>query len=320
MKNISQGGLLRQQWVLYGTAFFASLFYALLTYLAPQAGNSFGLSKLKLLLLQLTIVIPYALTWFFSAYGLSTLGCYIEAAKSENIALVNLLRNFKTGLLWIVSGTILSAIVGGIKMFFMTDNNILPPMTIVINYLYIFPSLIGFIAIYRGVLQLRLSKEVSGNKPVSYIFTTFIVLLISGSYVYLLYTNPTRQFSADPTIPATYFLPDSLILITIVLPIIVSWWLGFYSVFTMSDLVPYLTGVGIFKGLTRILYGTWSIIFASIIIQALLSLGTARLYSVGLTILLLVIYMFIILQGMGYLLIALGSNSLQKSLNENINI
>lgn len=292
----------------------ASLLYLCLTFFAPQmTNNTFNFSPLQILLLKITIAFPYIATWWFAVYGLSKLEQYIAIAKEENATMVLLLSSFRTGLLWIVTSTIIVALIGVIRPYFATNTDISPFFTILTNYLYVFPQLIGFFLIYRGVTQLQASKEMSEHKHTSYLLTTLVVFFIASIYLFLIATNPTRQFSSDPAIPATYYLPDVLILFTIILPILGSWWLGFSAAFTMSDIIPYLTRAELYKGLTRIVYGIWSIIFTSILIQALLSLGGTRLYGLGIGVILLVVYIFVLLQGIGYLFIALGSKTLQKS-------
>lgn len=307
----------KQQLIFYGTASLVSLCYVLLTFFAPQTSNAFNLGQGQIFFLKFTIAVPYIARWFFAAYGLLALKRYISMAKDEDVAVTKLLRSFQNSIYWFIIGTILIALIGGVKSYFPENTDILPTYTIVTNYLYVFPSLIGFITIYRGVLHLRSSQEMSESKLASYMFNTLIVLFFSGFYIFLIYTNPSRQFSSDPANPATYYLPDLIILLTIVIPTFISWWFGFTSAFLLSDTVPHLVRAASFKGITKILYGIWSIIFSSIIIQSLLSLGSARLYAVGLGFLLLVIYIFIIFEVLGYYFIAHGSNDLRKSLNEN---
>lgn len=305
----------KKQKLYYSIAVGASVLYLFLTFSAPPASNTFGFSPLQILLLKTTIALPYIATWILGVYGLSTLERYIDQTKEKNDGVIKLLSFLRTGILWILIGTIFVALLGGIRTAYFAENtNIRPLFTIATNYLYVFPQLIGFVLIYKGVARLHAAEEMSQHKHTSYLFTTFVVFLISCIYVFLLATNPTRQFSSDPALPATYYLPDILILLTIVIPILASWWLGFSAAFTMSDLIPHLTRAELFKGITRIVYGIWAIIFTSIIIQALLSLGGTRLYDLGIGIILLIVYIFITLQGIGYLFIALGSNTLRKSI------
>lgn len=306
---------MKQQKIFYVCAVFASLIYLFLTFLAPQTANAFNLSPGQILFLKITIALPYLATWIFAAYGLSKLTQYIGEAKPEKTAMMDLFRSYRVGLLWIITGTVLVALIGGVRSYIM-NTSILPSLTIVSNYLYVFPSLFGFIAIFRGTLLLQSSPEMSEHKHREYLLITIIISVIASFYIFLIFTNPSRQFSADPTVAATYYLSDLLILLTIVLPIIITWWLGFFVAFTMSDLIPYIIRTEFIQGITRILYGIWSIIFASIIIQALLSLGSTRLYAIGIGFLLLIVYIFVLLQGLGYFLIALGSNELRKSMKK----
>jgi len=304
---------MKKQWIYYGIGVTASVIYLLLTFLAPATSNAFGLSSLQILLLKITVALPYIATWIFGVYGLSTLDKYIELTKDKNDNMTNTLIFLRSGLLWIIMGTILVGVIGSARSYFATNTEIRPLFTIVTNYLYIFPQLIGFFFIFRGVIKLQASKEMSEHKHTSYFFTTLIVVLISCIYVYMVATNPSRQFSPDPNMAATYYLPDILIGFTIVLPILTTWWLGFSAAFTLSDLIPYLTRAELFKGVTRIVYGIWATIFTSILIQALLSLGGTRLSGLSLGIILLIVYVFVLLQGIGFLFIALGSNTLRKS-------
>lgn len=307
-----------KQWIYYGIGFFAIVVYSLFTFLAPQnpSANTFELTQAQLFFLKFTIALPYFVTWILGLYGLFTLERYIELTEEDEDAVPLLLSSFYTGLVLIFSGTMLAALVGSLKSYFVTNAFLLPFFTIATNYLYVFPSLVGFFVIYRGVSHLQSSREMAEYRRDNSLFSMFIVLLLSAFYVFLIFTNSTRQFSVDSSILVTYFLPDIFILATLVLPIIFTWWLGFFSAFTMSDIVPSFTRMELYKGMTRILYGIWSIIFASIVIQALLSLGNTRLYSVGLVPLLFVIYIFVLLQGFGYFFIAFGAHTLQKSVKE----
>lgn len=309
---------MKKQWLYYSAAVLASIIYLSLSFFAPQnpSAGRLGLNSVQLIFLKFTIAIPYITTWFFAMYGLSRLEKYIRSTKNKKDGMLALLHSFWVGFLWVSGGTILVALAGGLRSYFMLNMNIYPIITMIMNYLYVFPPLVGFFIMYRGVSKLRSSQELSVYKYSGSFVNTLIVLIISAFYLFLIFTNPTRQFSSDPMIPATYYLPDILILVTIVAPIIVTWWLGFSIAFIMGDLIPYFTKAELFKGTTRILYGIWAIIFTSILIQSLLSLGTEKLYAIGLGLLLLLIYIFVILQGIGYFFLAFGANTLFNSTNK----
>jgi len=308
--------LTNKQWMYYGMGLLLILIYCYLSFFAPQNlfANTFSLNQLQVFFLKFIIAISFITTWILAVYGLSILHRYITLAKEKENPVIPLLRSLRTGLIWIVLGSIFFGFVGVIKSYFIPNTAVVHLFTIVANYLLVFPFLIGFITMYRGALIFQSTTEMSTHKHSSYLSNSIMVFIISLFYIFLIFTNPSRQFSFDPAVSATYYLPDVLILSTIVLPTIIAWWLGFYASFTISNLIPYLSHTEIFKGITRILYGIWSIIFTSIIIQALTSFGEARLNAIGLGALLLLIYVSVFLQGIGYLFVALGSNVLQKSL------
>src|SRR5258706_1749730 len=215
----------KRQWIYYGVTLISIFIYSLLSFFAPTnpSSKTFGLTETQIFFLKFTIIIPYFITWALAAYGLSTLEKYIALIKTKDDTIKPLLKSFRTGLIWIVLGTILTSLAGGLQPFFMTNKSLLPIISIGINYMYVFPSLIGFIVIFRGALQLQYSPEMHDRKRVSYLFNTIIIFVISIIYIFLIYTNPTRQFSTNPSIPPTYYLPDIVIALTIVLPIIATW-------------------------------------------------------------------------------------------------
>ena len=135
---------MKKQWIYYGIGVTASVIYLLLTFLAPATSNAFGLSSLQILLLKITVALPYIATWIFGVYGLSTLDKYIELTKDKNDNMTNTLIFLRSGLLWIIMGTILVGVIGSARSYFATNTEIRPLFTIVTNYLYIFPQLIGW--------------------------------------------------------------------------------------------------------------------------------------------------------------------------------
>lgn len=306
---------MHNKWFYYSIAFLASLTYVGLIMFTPASPSAsrLGLNQGELLLLRFTIAVPYIITWFLAMYGLSALDKYLQSSKKKSDAIIKLLHSFWVGLLIVALGTLVVGVLGGVRPYFYPNTPPYQLLTIIMNYLYVFPPLIGFFLMFKKISQLRLSKELSGYKQRSYVSNTIIVIIVAIFYLFLLFTNPLRQASSDPTIPATYYLSDGFIIGTIAVPLMVAWWFGFSVAFSVGDIVPHLTRIDIYKGVNRILYGIWAIIFTSILIQSLLSLGTARLLQIGLGLLLFIIYIFVILQGVGYLFLALGAKNLQQS-------
>lgn len=289
-------------------AYLGLTFFAPLT---PTAAN-LQLSALQLVFLKLTVAIPYILTWTMAIYGLTILGQYLKTANNTENKLMPLLAALRKGLTWIIIGLIATVLVGALKSYSIFMPSALPAITIVTNYLYIFPLLMGIWELHKGTKKLRLLQQDAKLLLSDRIVRALIIVLLAAFYVFLVFTNPNRQVGPDAQTAASYYLPDPLIVLTIIVPIFSTWWLGFSVAFGLSDNIPRIASAAYFKAMTKILYGIWAIIFTSILLQTLLSLGTTRLLAIGLGMLLLLIYVFLLLQGLSYLFLALGIKKLKN--------
>ncbi|HSX02565.1 MAG TPA: hypothetical protein VLI05_04625 [Candidatus Saccharimonadia bacterium] len=299
----------RRNYSLLGVAI---VLYLGFTSFAPTTSSAIHLEPIQLMLLRLTLTIPYLITWVLGVYGLTLLDDYLRSKATAGREFAPLMAGLRRGLWWVVIGLVVSAIIGSLRPYF-TEPISKPVITIITNYLYVFPLLIGVWEIFRGIEQLKAAyRKIMAQSPLSdAIIKTIIILVIGAFYVFLVFTNPNRQVPQSNLILASYYLPDWLIVLTIIVPVFVTWWLGFSVAFTLNDLLPYLSSTDYFKSLTRVMYGLWAIIFSSILLQSVLSLGAARLVTIGLGALLLVLFAFILLQGFGFLLLALGIKRLR---------
>jgi hypothetical protein len=162
---------------------------------------------------------------------------------------------------------------------------------------------------FRGLRRAALQRalKIAGGDT---LIKVMIVSVLALVYIFLIYTNPNRQEAINAVTPASYYLPDFFIATTLVIPVIAMWWFGFSAAFLLSEVITRSINADQFKAQTKILYGIWAIIFTSILLQALLSLGAGRLMSIGLGPLLGIVYVFIVLQGVGYLFVSLGARQL----------
>lgn len=236
------------------------------------------------------------------------LGNYVRSFKQDTVSSLAL-KATHNGLVWIIFSVVITALLSSLRT---ASPDLFPVLTILINYLYVFPLLIGFWIMYQGLrsaigMQEQKTRSFFGNDmPIK----TLMVLIVASFYVFLIFTNPNRQDAINSFTPASYYLPDFLIIATLIIPVIVTWWLGFSVAFLLSEVITRSVNANFFKAQTKILYGIWAIIFTSIVLQALLSLGSGRLLSIGLGPLLGLVYLFVILQGAGYLFISLGARRL----------
>lgn len=298
----------KSNWLGYSLLAAAVIVYLGFTFFAPQSQNTLGLTPLQISLLRLSVTIPYILSWIMAGYGLMVLGNYVRSFKQDTVSSLAL-KATHNGLVWIIFSVVITALLSSLRT---ASPDLFPVLTILINYLYVFPLLIGFWIMYQGLrsaigMQEQKTRSFFGNDmPIK----TLMVLIVASFYVFLIFTNPNRQDAINSFTPASYYLPDFLIIATLIIPVIVTWWLGFSVAFLLSEVITRSVNANFFKAQTKILYGIWAIIFTSIVLQALLSLGSGRLLSIGLGPLLGLVYLFVILQGAGYLFISLGARRL----------
>src|SRR4051812_22837765 len=99
------------------------------------------------------------------------------------------------------------------------------------NYVTVILYLLALLYILRASRKLNASIKPGGwyYKSVRSVVVP-IVTVISAVYVWLVFRNPFRTVSSDPLVRPTYFLPDWLIVLTIVAPYIFIWLCGSLAV------------------------------------------------------------------------------------------
>ncbi len=293
-----------RNWFTYSLVLILWLAYTFLTFQAPQANSNqqFNLTPTQLSLLKLTIVLPYLAIWFAAAFGLLRFKRYVSTIFESPDG--HALSKIGTGLDLLVFGLIFSAVLGATRSFFLDAPNLLRTVAILINYSYVLIPLAAFWMLFSGSRDLLLQlKGVSISNTKKVILLTILGLL-AIIYLWLIVTNTT--------VSATYYMPHILVLLTIGLPALVSWGLGLLSALHIQTYAEKVPGVIYRQALAKFVYGIYSVIAGSILLQALLSLGTQKLLGLGLAQILGIVYLFLIVQGLGFFLIAIGSNKLSK--------
>ena len=296
----------------YGLILAAWLLYMYLTFYAPltPAVKTLGLHEFQLNLLRITITIPYLAIWLVTMYGILKLNSYVK--RTRQFPDGKALSKLASGLLILLIGVVFSSVLSALRSFLTFNSEVLAPITILINYSYVVFPLIGFLFIFLGskdIIKIVKKATIPAGQKIVYLAP---LLLFAVLYVWFIFTNPIRQISTEPTIPATYYLPDSLIILTIILPVIIGWVLGILAALNFQFYSKNVKGIIYRDSLSLFVRGIYFIIGSSIFLQALLSLGSVRLINLGLQSLLILIYLFLAIQALGYYLIFLGSNKLTK--------
>lgn len=289
-------------------AFLAGVIYFYFTMAAPEttSGASLGLTGLKLLIVKATFALPYALVGVIGAFAASKLK-YLKTQVGDE-AIRDGYGALGNGILILVTGQIFLQLVGLVRSYYPENYDLVAFVTVLTNYVNALIPIVAFFYVYRGA-KIFSEKLKEKFKDIDYL-SLFITGIIGIVLVLLVFTNPIRQVSSIPGVTPTYYIPDILIAITLVIPILIGWFLGFRSAFILSESILMSERERI--NFSRLSNGLLLVIFSSILLQGITSAGTERLISFGLGGVLALIYAFVVTLGAGYGMIALSSKDQQK--------
>lgn len=283
------------------------LFFSLDTPQSESAQN-YDISPAGIIALKISILVPFLLCWIFAVTGWVYFRDFVKSLpkNAERRAYNNVAR----GLLVVIAGLIVPALVNTTYRYFSgTEAGELS--TKINNYVNIFLPLIGFSWMFVGTSQLMRNmnlKIATWSKTI----TVFLpVTLFSIFYIAMIFTNPSRQYSADPSIPASFYISDPLIIVTIILPVIASWIVGLHLALNLEQYSHHVNQKQK-PGLANFYNGVLFIVGSVILTQALESVGGERFSSYGLGIILFLIVLLLVTISIGYGLIAKGAKKLSQ--------
>ena len=288
--------------------------YCGITLLTPQdpAAQKYQLSALSLNLLIVSVSLPYLICWLFATSGWLHLRefAHNQPRGPERDGFTKIAY----GLLALVASLVVPTLVRAVYVY-ISHNPTSAGWNIFNNYMGIFFPLLGFLLMFMGSLQIvsQITSKVTRIAKATTVF--FPVVLFSIFYLFMIFANPTRQTSLDPSVQPTYFLPDNMIITTIILPVIATWFLGLLLVLNLEHYSHYSKTINRL-GLVSFYNGIIIIVATTILTQVLASLGNSRFANLNLGVLLAIIYVFLGLLALGFGLIARGAKKLQSPISK----
>jgi hypothetical protein len=276
---------------------------------APMASNVFHIHPTVLSLLRLSVSIPYLIIWLAAAYSALTVWRYARTIDPSPEA---------TAFYWMAKGIaillgslVVSTLLSSIRSYFAEATDMRPLLTILTNYGYIVPYFIAFVYFARASSRLTLHNQpmpIQASRVALYSIPLMIFI-----YVLLetIFSNPNRLIAIGPN-GATYYLRDSLLVLTVILPSLVTWVLGLITALRITSYYQAVRGIIYRQSLSHLAKGIMAVLVGSIILQGVLSLGTQRILFLGLSQVLVIVYAFLLIQLLGFLMIARGANNLAK--------
>lgn len=278
--------------------------YAVMLLIAPPpriAMDRYNLTINQLHLLELTIIIPMAIIWFIAFYGYSKLRAYTDLIKDSKDG--KQINRIATGVLILTIGTPFTTVASSIMTVISQDMpNFRPTSLIIRHYLDILVPLLAFILISGGARGLH---DLTKHRPPQYVINAVAGIFIVIGVTYCWVILNAHNFNA------AYFLPEWLVLTTIVIPYMYTWYLGMMSAYQVHAYSLKVPGIVYRRNWNLFAAGIAAIIVASIIYQYAATL-TRQFSSLRLIPLLCIVYSLLALISVGYILVALGAKKLQK--------
>jgi hypothetical protein len=282
--------------------------YPLLTLLPePQAKilKTYGLNHSSYYLVIVPIVVLLILIWAAGFYGSLILKKYAWIIRgSRDGRAMNIISD---GLLVLSLGLPITSVVSAISALVERNHlGAIAALTIFNNYLSLLIMGISFMLIAVGAEHLYdIVRPKISPWPQKIWVLAFIVF--STLYTYFIIFQSTLEGGARKE----FFLPNWLLLISVVIPYLYIWYRGINSAYCLLEYRVNVSGKLYKSALSLMAAGITMVIISSVASRTITSLAI-KLTSLDLTPLLFIIYALLALTGVGFLLIAAGARRLRK--------
>ncbi|HVX24199.1 MAG TPA: hypothetical protein VG992_02550 [Candidatus Saccharimonadales bacterium] len=269
--------------------------------------HMYNLSSDSYHILLFAITVPSILIWFVGFYSYAQLQCYVRSLAGSPEE-----QDFKrlaNGVRWLVWSLPVSALVNIIlNSIANTHIGFYSAAIIISNYVALILPLIGFSLISsaaHGLLsraQTRLTLS-----SARFIILVFVVLGV----LYCYFTFRHFNLSSFGSLDNPYHLPVWLMVLTVAIPYLYAWFVGLLASYELMHFSNQVTGVLYRQALRLLAGGTIAVVISSIGSQYSSSVSPHVGYFV-LNHRLLFSYLFRVIAGAGYVLIAFGVSRLHR--------
>jgi hypothetical protein len=282
-----------------------AILYLVLSLVLPV--NQHTLSQLHLSMYQyrvlvFVILIPYILIWFTAFFAYVKIRDYTTTLGKEREAPA--FAHITKGVQVMAWGLAVPAIISTIlKAIAVQHASFSQAATIISSYLTLIVPLIAFTFISDGSRILSNLVKVRPGKNGMRIFA--LLFIIFGVY-YTVLTLTARYVHGNP-----YHLSHTLTMFTIIIPYLYAWFMGFMGCYEIILYAKKIKGLLYKRALNRLAAGIGVVIGSSIFIQ-FINVVYAYKDNSSLGSLIVLIYMLLISEAIGYVLIVIGAKSLKR--------
>ena len=214
------------------------------------------------------------------------------------------------GILWLALWLPISAVVSSASSgYYQVHTGSTELLVIFNNYLNLVILFIALLQVNYGSKKLLSVVKKSESTLPQTLMALFIAF--AAFYPFLVLKDSARQFPTHAVPVATYYLSDWWTIFTIVIPRLLMWYLGIQAVYNLYVYRKKIRGAIYKQALDNLVKGLGGVIIMLIVLRCFQSLAS-QLAGLSLGGILLIVYAFLILIGIGYLLIARGAQHLQR--------
>lgn len=265
-----------------------------------------NLSQLHLNIAQyrvfiLSVLIPYCFIWIAGFFAYNRMQSYTRLIDGEREEPA--FRRITDGIIVMAWGMVIPAVIGVILRGIAASHpSFTPAVSVINNYLMLLVPLIAFTYIGIGT---RFLSDLVKHRPSYKGLKVFAFLFIALGVIYCYLTLHAWFTGGNP-----YHLSLPLTMITIMLPYLYVWFLGFLACYELVVYAQNIKGLLYKHALNQLTIGLGITIVSSIFIQFISIVFASDLPNLAFV--LIVLYVFLALEALGFILVALGANRLKK--------
>lgn len=274
-----------------------------------QSVRRFGVSETTIKLLGLTVTLPLIGIWFVGLYSYLKLSAYTKliSGSEDGKAFALITRGLLILTLWLPISSVIS---NALSYIYHQNSAITATMVIMNNYFVIMLLLGAFFLTWKG--SEMLARTVKRPPRMSFVgVTAALFVVFSALYTYAVTHNPDRRIPHGGNPANSYYLPDPLLLTTIVVPYIFIWLLGTRTVQNIYHFRTNVKGVIYRQGLAALANGFAAVVLAIMSIRYIVSLSL-WFNSLALKYVLIVVYLLVFGVAIGFSLLASGAKRLKQ--------
>jgi hypothetical protein len=301
-------------WRYYGLVFVAWAIYIFLTLIAQptQQSQQLNLSEATVIILRISFLVPYMLTWLIAMLGWYYFRKFARDAKRKKIPSHIGFRYIARGIGLLVFDLILIPLIGSARNTFASNEAMAVATILLSNYLHILIPLVAFVFMYIGSRKLAQTGRYAVGLRSRILPSILATLLFATLFTIAIFSNTSRQVGAGEGQFASYYVSDPMIVLTIIVPIAVTWFLGLETALNTERYVHSLRQPRWRSAIIHFFHGLLAVVCSLIILQALAAFGNQQLLQVNLALLLSVLYLFLIVQAVGYQYVKNGAKQLRS--------